>query len=96
MDAGRRDLTVKVLSKLFHVSNKNTQPNRSHRQYCRRAECWQCSKDRQQFYYQLVMLTLLCATAACVVFLVPSVIIKAGAAVALWTVLRAFTKQLAK
>lgn len=87
--------TVRILAKLFEIKNRNP-PIRNHGQYCRRAGCWQCSRERRQFYYQLVMLTLLCGIAACVVFFVSSVVIKAGAAVALWTVLRAFTRRLAE
>lgn len=96
MNAGQRDLTVRVLSKLFRAADRSDPVDLRHNQYCGRTKCWQCVKARRQFYYQIVMLTILCGVATGVVFLVPSIVIKAGAALALWTVLRAFTKQLSK
>jgi hypothetical protein len=90
------DLMVSIRSKLFDVNNSNSPPSRNERQYRGRARGWQRFKERPLFYYRIVMHALLCAIAGWGFFFGPSVWIRAVAGAALWSVLRAFTKQLAK
>jgi hypothetical protein len=85
---------VKVLEKILERKTEKQSPLESHRQHCQRANCWPCSKEKILFQFELVLLPVLCIAAVCVIFFASSLIIKGGAAVALWGVVRAITKHI--
>lgn len=87
-------LRLRVASKLLLTKEGVPPPAESHEQHCKHTGCWHCSKERKQFYFELVMLPSLCVLAVCVIIFATSVLIKGGAAVALWGVMRAITKHL--
>jgi len=94
MEEGQRDLVLRIASKIFRVEDRSRAPAEGHKRHCTSVKCWQCSRDRKRFYFEIVMLPLLCVIALCVVVFASSVIIQGGAAVALWGVIRAITKHL--
>lgn len=93
MDEGQRDLVLRIASKIFRVEDRARAPAGGHGRHCTSVECWQCSRDRKRFYFEIVMLPLLCLMALCAIIFASTVIVQGGAAMALWGVMRAITKH---
>lgn len=94
MEECRRELLMKLFPKVLHIEDGGRQSVRGHRQHCERAKCWQCRRERFRFYLSIVMIPALCAVAVGIILLSPSVVVQAGAAVALWATLRSITKSI--
>lgn len=87
---------VKILRTVFPTEARVTRTRPSNRHYAHTGHCWACSKERSLFYFELVLLASLCIAALCIIALASSLIIKGGAALALWKVLRAITKHVTR
>lgn len=85
---------VSLLKVTSSVRDNKMRHNKPRRHRCSHGYCWACSKEKNLFYFELVLLTSLCVAAVCVLILAGSLVIKGGAALALWGVLRTITKHI--
>lgn len=67
--------------------------NHSHPRSC---DCWGCVKDRRTFYFEMVMIPVLCLAALSVVLFVPVTPLRIGAAIPLWQALSMFIKNMTR
>ena len=94
MSSETQTLLVKILRMVFPVEAGVTRADLSHRHYTHGGGCWACSKEKSLFYFEIALLTSLCIAALFIIAFATSLIIKAGAALALWKVLRAITRHI--